>query len=82
MPRELRLSSLYEVTPPPKGLRRLEIIGFTAQVVAIVLMWCRIALAISWPNRVWYDVAVVLMLATNLVVQIYVVRWNRKRKEA
>jgi hypothetical protein len=81
MPRELRMSSLYDVPPQPKWLRRLQIGALAAQVVALILLWSHMAFGVTWPNRVSYDAVVPLILVTNAVVQIYVLRWHRSRKQ-
>jgi hypothetical protein len=82
MSRELRISSLYHVPPEPVWLRRLQIGGLISQIIAVALLWCRMAFGIHWPNRVTYDIVIFVLLAANIAVQLRVWRYQRSRKKA
>jgi hypothetical protein len=77
MPRELRMSSLYEVPPQPRWLVRLQIVGVVSQLIALTVMFCHIAFGM-WSQA--YSIAVLPLQAVFLTSQLYVYRWNRSRK--
>jgi hypothetical protein len=77
--RRLSRSSYGDVPPQPAWLRRAQIAALTGMLIAMTVMFCRLAFGM-WQHQVWPDIVALTLESAFIGTQIAVIRWNRSLK--